>query len=111
MNKGLAITGGILTGLSILSLLFGVISIAGHGPDSENILHDTEFDGTTLVADQVFVVSVHSSNADSPTWAMSTFTLSTTQFDSVQWVVSAWLWKFQKTCGRTSLSHLAELFS
>jgi len=51
MNKGLAVTGGVLTGISILSLLFGIISIAGHGPDSANILHDTEFDGRTFAYD------------------------------------------------------------
>ena len=45
MNKGFAIAGGVLILLSILGIIVGVVGIAGHGPDSENILHDTELDG------------------------------------------------------------------
>ena len=48
MNKGLAIAGGVLILLSILGIIIGVVGIAGHGPDSENILHDTELDGNTF---------------------------------------------------------------
>lgn len=51
MNKGLAIAGGVLIPLSILGIIIGVVGIAGHGPDSENILHDTELDGNTFVFD------------------------------------------------------------
>ena len=51
MNKGLAITGGVLIILSILGLIIGVVGVADHGPTSENMLHDTEFDGNTFVFD------------------------------------------------------------
>ena len=62
----------------------------------------------SLVADQEFVDSVLSSNADSPTWATSMFTSLTTQSDSEQWVAFVWPWKSQKKCGLPSLLQPAE---
>ena len=60
MNKGLAIAGGALMLVSLLGLFFGFIAVAGHGPDSENILHDTEFDGDTFAYDgEVVLLEVY----------------------------------------------------
>lgn len=51
MNKGLAIAGGTLMVLSILVFFVSLIAVMGHGPDSDNILHDTETDGMTYTYD------------------------------------------------------------
>ena len=60
MNKGLAITGGALMLMSIFGIIFSIAGIAGHEPDSENILHDTEFDGQTFNYDgEVVLLEVY----------------------------------------------------
>ena len=46
MNKGLAITGGVLLLLALFGFVFSVAGIATYEPNSDNILHDTETDGT-----------------------------------------------------------------
>jgi len=51
MNKGLAITGGILLFVSILVNVISLISITDYRPTDENILHDTSKDGTTFEYD------------------------------------------------------------
>ncbi len=51
MNKGLAITGGALMLVSIISFIFAFAGAAAHGPSSDNIIHDTEFDGTSFSYD------------------------------------------------------------
>lgn len=51
MNKGLAIAGGSMMVLSILVFFVSLIAVMGHGPDSDNILHDTETDGMTYTYD------------------------------------------------------------
>ena len=48
MNKGLAITGGVLLLLSLFGFVFSVAGIATYEPNSDNILHDTETDGTVF---------------------------------------------------------------
>ena len=45
MNKGLAISGGVLILLSLFSLVFSLVVMDSHEPNSDNILHDTETDG------------------------------------------------------------------
>ena len=45
MNKGLAITGGVLLLLSLFSLVFSLVVMDSYKPNSDNILHDTETDG------------------------------------------------------------------
>ena len=45
MNKGLAISGGVLILLSLFGLVFSIAGIATYEPNSDNILHDTETDG------------------------------------------------------------------
>ena len=51
MNKGLAIAGGTLMLLSILVFFVSLVAVMGHGPDSDNILHDTETNGMTFTYD------------------------------------------------------------
>ena len=51
MNKGLAIAGGTLMLLSILVFFVSLVAVMGHGPDSDNILHDTEMNGMTFTYD------------------------------------------------------------
>jgi len=51
MNKGLAIAGGVMMVFSILVFFVSLIAVMGHGPDSENILHDTATDGMTFTYD------------------------------------------------------------
>ena len=48
MNKGLAITGGVLILFSLLGFVFSIAGIATYEPNSDNILHDTETDGTVF---------------------------------------------------------------
>ena len=48
MNKGLAITGGVLLLLALFGFVFSVAGIATYEPNSDNILHDTETDGTVF---------------------------------------------------------------
>ena len=48
MNKGLTITGGVLLLLSLFGFVFSVAGIATYEPNSDNILHDTETDGTVF---------------------------------------------------------------
>ena len=48
MNKGLAITGGVLILFSLLGFVFSIAGIATYEPNSDNILHDTEIDGTVF---------------------------------------------------------------
>ena len=45
MNKGLAISGGVLILLSLFSLVFSLVVMDSYEPNSDNILHDTETDG------------------------------------------------------------------
>ncbi|MGB0781076.1 MAG: hypothetical protein ACPGQN_04780 [Candidatus Poseidoniaceae archaeon] len=51
MNKGLAITGGVLLFVSILVNVISIVSVADYRPTNENILHDTSNDGTTFEYD------------------------------------------------------------
>ena len=51
MNKGLAITGGVLLFVSILVNVISIVSVADYRPTNENILHDTSKDGTTFEYD------------------------------------------------------------
>jgi len=51
MNKGLAITGGVLLFVSILVNVISIVSVADYRPTDENILHDTSKDGTTFEYD------------------------------------------------------------
>jgi len=51
MNKGLAITGGVLLFISILVNVISIVSVADYRPTDENILHDTSKDGTTFEYD------------------------------------------------------------
>ena len=51
MNKGLAITGGVLLFVSILVNVISLVSVADYRPTDENILHDTSKDGTTFEYD------------------------------------------------------------
>ena len=51
MNKGLAITGGAMILFSIFGFIFAISGFSMHGPDSENILHDTETDGAVFEFD------------------------------------------------------------
>ena len=51
MNKGLAITGGVLLFFSILVNVISIVSVADYRPTNENILHDTSKDGTTFEYD------------------------------------------------------------
>ena len=51
MNKGLAITGGVLLFVSILVNVISIVSVADYRPTDENILHDTSNDGTSFVYD------------------------------------------------------------
>ena len=51
MNKGLAITGGTLMVFSILVFFVSLVAVMGHGPNSDNILHDTEMNGMTFTYD------------------------------------------------------------
>lgn len=48
MNKGLAISGGVLILLSLLSLGYSLVVMDSYEPNSDNILHDTETDGTVF---------------------------------------------------------------
>ena len=51
MNKGLAITGGVLLVISILVNVISLVSVIDYRPTDENILHDTSKDGTTFEYD------------------------------------------------------------
>ena len=51
MNKGLAITGGVLLFVSILVNVISIVSVVDYRPTDENILHDTSKDGTTFEYD------------------------------------------------------------
>lgn len=51
MNKGLAITGGVLLLVSILVNVISFVSVLDYRPTDENILHDTSNDGTTFEYD------------------------------------------------------------
>ena len=51
MNKGLAIAGGTLMVFSILVFFVSLVAVMGHGPDNDNILHDTEINGMTFTYD------------------------------------------------------------
>jgi len=51
MNKGLAITGGVLLFISFLVSVISLVSVADYRPTDENILHDTSEDGTTFEYD------------------------------------------------------------
>ena len=51
MNKGLAITGGVLLFISILVNVISFVSVLDYRPTDENILHDTSKDGTTFEYD------------------------------------------------------------
>ena len=51
MNKGLAITGGVLLFVSILVNVISFVSVIDYRPTDENILHDTSKDGTTFEYD------------------------------------------------------------
>ena len=51
MNKGLAITGGVLLFVSILVSVISFVSVIDYRPTDENILHDTSKDGTTFEYD------------------------------------------------------------
>ena len=48
MNKGLAIFGGVLTLVSLFSLGYSLVVMDSYEPNSDNILHDTETDGTVF---------------------------------------------------------------
>ncbi len=48
MNKGLAISGGVLILLSLLGFVYSVAGIAAYEPNEDNVLHDTETDGTVF---------------------------------------------------------------
>lgn len=51
MNKGLAITGGVLLLVSTLVNVISFVSVIDYRPTDENILHDTSKDGTTFEYD------------------------------------------------------------
>ncbi len=51
MNKGLAITGGVLLVISILVNVISLVSVIDYRPTDENILYDTSKDGTTFEYD------------------------------------------------------------
>ena len=60
MKKGLAIAGGALMLASIFGLVFSIAGIASHGPDDDNIIHDTESDGTSFTYDgEVILLEVY----------------------------------------------------
>ena len=60
MKKGLAITGGALMLASILGLVFSIAGVASHGPETDNIIHDTESDGTSFEYDgEVILLEVY----------------------------------------------------
>ena len=48
MNKGLAITGGALIFMSLFGFVFSIAGLAVFEPNNDNILHDTETDGTVF---------------------------------------------------------------
>ena len=60
MKKGLAITGGALMLASILGLVFSIAGVASHGPETDNIIHDTESDGTSFTYDgEVILLEIY----------------------------------------------------
>ena len=60
MKKGLAIAGGALMLASIFGLVFSIAGVASHGPDNDNIIHDTESDGTSFEYDgEVILLEVY----------------------------------------------------
>ncbi|MFL2950658.1 MAG: hypothetical protein ACJZ56_06050, partial [Candidatus Thalassarchaeaceae archaeon] len=51
MNKGLAITGGVLLLVSIFVNVISFVGILDYRPTDENIIHDTSKDGTIFEYD------------------------------------------------------------
>ena len=61
MKKGLVIGGSVLSGICIIIALISLFSALGFEPEADNILHDTQTDGTTYSFEEgdSFVLQVY----------------------------------------------------